>query len=286
MIIDTDYTALTDIDENIRHYYAEDIRERVIGYTEGEEPSPITEQYTVIVLNKPEEITFHDVNQRRGERKSWEQVVKPELERAIAWEDFQVNHDQYLQWLVDVENFVPEITIGEDGEEVATLPPARPVIDMQNCRAVYEVIEVPYDANYYTHNGEYDYLVNDEEFTVTKTPVVERKPDNVIAEFHRNKAQALRDEIKLSNIFIHGYEFQVRQVDRNNMDETLWYAERNNMLDKETVWIAANNEPVRLTYNQIQQIKDAYAIRLEKLFNQYATWTEGDMQTPFEFLEA
>ncbi|HHG3331485.1 TPA: hypothetical protein ACPVY3_001160 [Vibrio parahaemolyticus] len=286
MIIDTDYTALTDIDENIRHYYAEDIRERVIGYTEGEEPSPITEQYTVIVLNKPEEITFHDVNQRHGERKSWEQVVKPELERAIAWEDFQVNHDQYLQWLVDVENFVPEITIGEDGEEVATLPPARPVIDMQNCRAVYEVIEVPYDANYYTHNGEYDYLVNDEEFTVTKTPVVERKPDNVIAEFHRNKAQALRDEIKLSNIFIHGYEFQVRQVDRNNMDETLWYAERNNMLDKETVWIAANNEPVRLTYNQIQQIKDAYAIRLEKLFNQYATWTEGDMQTPFEFLEA
>ncbi|HHC6784300.1 TPA: hypothetical protein ACN38F_000844 [Vibrio parahaemolyticus] len=252
----------------------------------GEEPSPITEQYTVIVLNKPEEITFHDVNQRRGERKSWEQVVKPELERAIAWEDFQVNHDQYLQWLVDVENFVPEITIGEDGEEVATLPPARPVIDMQNRRAVYEVIEVPYDANYYTHNGEYDYLVNDEEFTVTKTPVVERKPDNVIAEFHRNKAQALRDEIKLSNIFIHGYEFQVRQVDRNNMDETLWYAERNNMLDKETVWIAANNEPVRLTYNQIQQIKDAYAIRLEKLFNQYATWTEGDMQTPFEFLEA
>ncbi|HBC3410848.1 TPA: DUF4376 domain-containing protein [Vibrio parahaemolyticus] len=286
MIIDTDYTALTDIDENIRHYYAEDIRERVIGYTEGEEPSPITEQYTVIVLNKPEEITFHDVNQRRGERKSWEQVVKPELERAIAWEDFQVNHDQYLQWLVDVENFVPEITIGEDGEEVATLPPERPVIDMQNRRAVYEVIEVPYDANYYTHNGEYDYLVNDEEFTVTKTPVVERKPDNVIAEFHRNKAQALRDEIKLSNIFIHGYEFQVRQVDRNNMDETLWYAERNNMLDKETVWIAANNEPVRLTYNQIQQIKDAYAIRLEKLFNQYATWTEGDMQTPFEFLEA
>ncbi|EGQ7751997.1 DUF4376 domain-containing protein [Vibrio parahaemolyticus] len=286
MIIDTDYTALTDIDENIRHYYAEDIRERVIGYTEGEEPSPITEQYTVIVLNKPEEITFHDVNQRRGERKSWEQVVKPELERAIAWEDFQVNHDQYLQWLVDVENFVPEITIGEDGEEVATLPPEQPVIDMQNRRAVYEVIEVPYDANYYTHNGEYDYLVNDEEFTVTKTPVVERKPDNVIAEFHRNKAQALRDEIKLSNIFIHGYEFQVRQVDRNNMDETLWYAERNNMLDKETVWIAANNEPVRLTYNQIQQIKDAYAIRLEKLFNQYATWTEGDMQTPFEFLEA
>ncbi|AVF60438.1 DUF4376 domain-containing protein [Vibrio diabolicus] len=285
MIIDTDYTALTDIDENIRHYYAEDVRERVIGYAEGEETSPITEQYTVIVLNKPEEITYQDANQRRWEGKSWEQRVKPELERAIAWEDFQVNHDQYLQWLVDVENFVPEITIGEDGEEVATLPPARPVIDMQNRRAVYEVIEVSYDANYYTHNGEYDYLVNDEEFTVTKTPVVERKPDNVIAEFHRNKAQALRDEIQLSNIFIHGYEFQVRQVDRNNMDETLWYAERNNMLDKETVWIAANNKPVRLTYNQIQQIKDAYAIRLEKLFNQYATWTEGDMQTPFEFLE-
>jgi len=287
--IDTDYKSLNEIDPEIVRFYSEDVRTRVTGHTEPDEngtSEAITEEYTVIVLNKPNEVHYDYVESRRG-RRLGDDVIKAALVDAIAWEDFEVNHDAYLYWLEEYRTWeIEQPTETIDDEEVLVAAPERPVINMAERRAVYFQETESFDSNLETETGEPVITYDDENFVkhtkLTTTP----KPADQIAEYHRGKAKEMRENLKLANIFVHGHHFQVRQEDRNNMDETIAFAKRHDRMGDMTGWITADNEPINLTFHQLEAIKDAYVVRMEALFQQYAAWGAGDMQKPFEFVEA
>ncbi len=290
IMFDTNYQSLADIDPEIVRFYAEDTRQRVIGWDEDKEEQ-IKESYTVIVLVKPEVVFYHDVEQRRSERKPFD-VVRDEIERAIAWEDFDINHDKYLLWKYDFATWQTEqphedVWDEEAGEFVSKLVdgPERPQIDESKRVECYEKITEQFDANLCDFSGEYSESVNHEERTVTRIPVVTSKPSNEIAVYHRKLAVEHREKIKFSDIFVHGHYFQVCKNALHNMNETLSYAERHGALNQSTTWITANNEVVTLTYHQIQTIKDAYVMRMDDLFSQFKAWSEGGMQQPFKFVK-
>lgn len=177
MIIDTTYNSLAEIDNEVVRFYSEDARKRVLGYTEEEPIEPIYEEYIVIVLNQPDEVPYSNVDQRRGERKPWIPTVKVELERAIAWEDFDVNHNQYLQWLEDLAKWEEEqptepVWDEELQEYVETLIPApeRPVINPTVRQEYYDEVYVDVDETLaYVHEGA-STVYDDELLIKTITP--------------------------------------------------------------------------------------------------------------------
>lgn len=171
--IDTDYKALSEIDPKVVQFYAEDKRTRITGYTEDEEPKPIVEAYTVIVLNKPGKVDFDYVASRKGRRHS-DTVVMAALESAIAWEEFYFNHDLYLAWVADYakweeEQPTEEIT-NEDGTKEAVILPAPkvPVIDLADRRAHYTIVETPKDATNYHILPGFDLTYNDDDLIALK----------------------------------------------------------------------------------------------------------------------
>ncbi|MCG9624651.1 DUF4376 domain-containing protein [Vibrio mediterranei] len=271
-IIDTEYKSLAEIDAEIVRFYREDKRTRTIGYDE-EKDLPIEEEYIVIVLEKPNEVYYDYVSEKRGDRFGWD-FVRGILERAITWEDYRINHDGYLKWLSDCEAV-------KEGQELPELP----TIDVSIRRGFYEEMIEPHDANYETFTGTYERKYDDESYTVTLIPIVTAKSAEYVAVFHREQAKALRDEIKVSTIFFHGYHWQVRDKDRTNIDDALEYGRRKGMMDAKRGWITADNQYVYITYTQLEQIKDAYVKRLDELFKQYLLWCSGDMQQPFEFVD-
>ncbi|WJT09285.1 DUF4376 domain-containing protein [Vibrio harveyi] len=290
IMIDTEYQSLTEIDPEIVRFYAEDTRQRVIGWDEDKE-EPIKESYTVIVLVKPYFVGYGDVEHRRMERKPWE-IVKEELERAITWEDFEINHDKYLLWKDDFATWETEqphedVWDEDSGEFIPKLvdAPERPQIDESKRVGHYEKITTQYDSNLWDFHGEFSEQIDHEARTITKDPVLTAKPDHVVAAYHRELAKATRENIKNSNIFVHGNYFQVAKTDRDNMTETTAFAARNGIADQTTDWITASNEVVTLTYHQIEAIKDAYVLRMADLFKQYNEWCSTGMLTPFYFVE-
>lgn len=288
-IIDTEYKSLAEIDAEIVRFYREDKRTRTIGYDE-EKDLPIEEEYIVIVLEKPNEVHYDYVSEKRGDRFGWD-FVRGILEQAIVWEDFEINHDAYLYWLEEYRTWEieqpTETEIDEDGNETTVIVPApeRSVIDLAVRREVYERIQIPFDSNLVTHNGSYDENYDDTEYTLTLTPITKVKTNKEIADYHREQAKILREEIKLSNILAHGHYWQVRQEDRNNMDELIKFAERNNRMDETTDWITADNDSVTLTIHQLLSIKDMYVLRMGELFAQYRDWKKTGMQAPFVYSE-
>lgn len=289
MMIDTDYTSLSEIDPEIVRFYSEDWRETIEFDIEGNEVGRTP--CLVIVLNKPEPVTFDDVAQRRAERKPWESVVKLELERAIEWEDFSVNHDQYLIWQDELalwQHDRPHVkVVGDDGEVSLELaePPVRPAISIDDRRKVYESIVIECDPATEIPTGEFEIEYDDNEFTVIKKRIGDKKPANEIASYYRALAVVHREEVKLSDVLVNGNYYQVGIADRDNMDETLSFAGRHGMMDQKTTWITADNRFVSMTYSELQLIKDAYTLRMERLFVQFTEWAATGMQTPFEYVE-
>ncbi len=194
--IDTEYQALSDIDPEIVRFYSEDIRTRVVGYTEGEMPEPITEEYTVIVLNQPDEVTYEYVQSRRDRRFS-EEVVKSYIPSAILREDFKVNHIDYLAWLEELaiwqtEQPMTQEGVTEEGEpnRVLTPEPVRPVIDMAIRRSVYELVEdVSSNVEYTVLTDRYTEVTDDVLFTVTRVFISEPFTDAQVVEVEQENAR-------------------------------------------------------------------------------------------------
>ncbi|WP_172565586.1 hypothetical protein [Vibrio navarrensis] len=262
MMIDTNYASLAEVDENIRHYYSEDTRERVVGYAEPNEEgesSPIVEPYTVVVLNQPDKVTYQDVEQRRSERKSWESVIKPELERAIAWEEFNVNHNQYLNWLDALalwEKEQPtEPVWNEEQQEYieAVIPaPERPLVDVAK-------------QEDFTHD-----LMRD------------------IAAYHADLAIQTRKSATFSDIEYHGKLYQMGQgkdglFGIDNFNKRIAAVAANPDKAQESIdWIAKSNEIVSLTYEDVRAIVNAFYDREQAIFTAYNQWRSGDRLTPFK----
>ncbi|KFA99479.1 DUF4376 domain-containing protein [Vibrio sp. ER1A] len=285
-IIDTEYKSLAEIDAEIVRFYREDKRTRTIGYDE-EKDIPIEEEYIVIVLEKPNEVHYDYVSEKRGDRFGWD-FVRGILEQAIAWEDFYVNHDLYLLWKKDYEDWEVEQPFeeDEDGDRYVIDSPERPIIDLAVRRAVYQVEVDQFDSNLATKSGLPTISFDDDNYIKHIVPTTTPKSTEEISNYHRENANKLRETMKLANIFVHGHYFQVRQDDRNNMDETIAFAKRNDRMGETTPWITADNQPITLTFHQVEAIKDAYVLRMADLFQKYAAWVAGDMQKPFVFMES
>lgn len=183
--IDSTFKLLKDVPAEIREFYSEDTRTRVTGYTEGDDPQPITEPYTVIVLNKPNTVTYQYVKERRA-RRFGEDVVKTALQAAIDWEYFSVNHDQYLEWqeaYATWEKDQPTIeTTDDNGDPVYTVvdAPIRPVVDIDERRSCYELKVIPNTNPYSKNTEEFSDVIYDDELAITRLYETEPLPQKQI----------------------------------------------------------------------------------------------------------
>lgn len=297
MIIDTNYTSLSVIDENIRHYYSKDVRERVIGYpgpNEEGESSPIVESYPVVVLNQPDKVAYQDVEQRRSERKPWDPVVKSELERAIAWEDFCVNHDQYLDWLDALANWRTEKPTYQEWDPIKqsmvtkpTPQPERPVIDLSIRRAHYEREVLDTDLTYFDLTGAESIVWDDVNLIAKVTLESTPKPDSEVANYHKDVAHLSKSEAIHSDLEYSGKKYQMGRA----KDGTLGVDSLKNklvmgMLEPQALsqgidWITSSNEVVSITGDDIKAILLEFTKREQSIVEQYNHWRSGNMLTPF-----
>ncbi len=286
MIIDTEYKSLNLIDEEIRDFYSYDTREKFVGYDEVTE-KPITEEYTVVVLNVPEEVSYQDVNTRRYERKDWETVVKQELLKAIEWENFRINHEAYLVWKEAFKLWEQEQPTDEEGNVLSS--PERPVIDITNRREVYEVVLKDYDYNYVTPTGEFVKSYDDENLICTKEHVTTPKEDSEIINYHSEIAFEERYNSIYSPIPYNGSVFQVGKgkddiygIDnfKGVLDMLTIMPER---LEEEVNWICEDNSITSLNIEDIKAIVALFINRQQDVFEKYTEWRASDMLEPFNY---
>ncbi|MGF1775912.1 hypothetical protein [Vibrio nomapromontoriensis] len=288
MRIDTDYQSLSDIDPEIVRFYEEETRRRIIGHEgEGEDSKPVYEEYLVIVLVKPDEVTYQDVSQRRGERKSWEEI-KAELVRTIAWEDFQVNHDGYLQWKASYQHWQQEqpteIVIDADGnEEVVLMPaPVRPVTDIEHRREQYQQHVTPYDENYVASLGEYTRAWDDSDFVVTLLPQTIPKPNAEIVAYHQRIAKEERDIAVNSAIKVLDVEWQVgnNAFDiRTVIDDATTIGATQDVSQN---FRLADNSWRMTTLEELKGVLKAFIDRKRGIWSVFSHWDAGDKLTPFK----
>lgn len=294
-MIDTEYESLNQIDPDIVQFYSEDVRTRVTGYAEPDEDGisePITEEYTVIILNKPDEVTYDFVASRRA-RRLGEEVAKTALAQAIEWEEFDVNHNGYLNWIEEhqewalVEPKLGDYPDQESFDRAHTLwvesEPVRPVVTLDARREVYEKIVQPYNSN--THySEESDIIYDDIAYVATEVPILLDLPEDTIAAYHDDLAKAHVEEVLNSDLEVFGVEFQVRLVDRDKINEAINLGARNNLPDDTyRYWILADNSVRKTTLGELKQVMDAYTVRMDDLYLQYGTWRAGDKLTPFTY---
>lgn len=171
MQIDTEYKGLSDIDPEIVRFYEEVLRTRTTGYEvgeDGETSTPITEEYTVVVQNKPAEVPFSYAEERRARRLN-DVTVNAAITAAILWEDFDINHDGYLDWKAAYSLWEVE----QPTELVEDLPivvpaPVRPVVTLDARRAVYKVVTTPTDPKVERQSA-YNDVYDDTAYTTTRT---------------------------------------------------------------------------------------------------------------------
>lgn len=300
--LDTDYASLSDIDSEIVRFYSEDARTRVIGRTEPDEDGNsdlVTESYIVVVLNKPNEVTYDYVESRRG-RRLGDDIIRNALVDAITWEDFAVNHDGYIQWLEDLERWQgeePQDFEYEDSVEYelahrnwTEFEPQRPVIDFANRRAVYfeEVEQV--DLTLSVISGDPTITYDDETFVKHIKPTTSPKPKEEIAAINGKAAIVARHEAIYSNLPTVKGDIDVGQGKdgiygiSNIMSAISAY--NTGMMGPvlEVNWIMSDNSVVTLTIEELNQISADFSLRKQQVFNAYGEWRASDMQTPFQFV--
>lgn len=292
--IDTSYTSLAEIDAEIVRFYEEETRTRVIGHTEveeGETSDPITEEYTVIVLNQPNEVTYEYVESRRG-RRFPEETVKGYIPQAIEWEDFAINHEGYLLWLDEValwEAEQPMIQDGtdEEGEPIMVLAPQpeRPVVTLDTRRAVYEALSQSYDSVLFHHKEtatEYD----DEAYTATEVPLLIDNDPVGIDEHYSTLAidtryQAVYAPLPLGDSFIDVGRGKDGVMGIENVKDALLAYDSGMESTGSIMWIMTDNSVSTLTVADLKQVVIAFNIRKQDTFMAYGVWRETDRQTAF-----
>lgn len=287
--IDTEYASLEEVPQSVVKYYEEEVRTRTTGHTEPDEEGntdPITEEYTVVVLNKPDTVLYSDVAQRIGERKSRD-VVNAELVRAIEWEEFYYGHDLVLEHEADYalwEQEQPTEIIGE--EEVVIAPPEKLIIDLRNRREHYEKRVQSYDTNLFIHTDsaiEYD----DTNYVVTTIPVLENKPAEEVSAYHAELAietryNAVYAPLAFDGSFIDTGRGKDGVLGIDNIKDALSAYEAGMTGVESVMWIMTDNSVKELTIDDLRQVIIAFNTRKQVVFMQYGTWRETDRLTPFE----
>ncbi|AUR98971.1 hypothetical protein NVP1259O_09 [Vibrio phage 1.259.O._10N.286.48.F4] len=295
--IDTEYATLADVPQSVVQYYEEETRTRITGYTEPDEEgnsTPITEEYIVVALNKPDVVLYSEVTQRIGERKPRD-VVNAELARAIEWEEFYYGHDLTLRyekmhprWVTEepmIYGYEDEVEYELAHREWVELEPQPPAIDPEVRRGYYEVITPDYNTN--THNpiGVTD-TYNDELYTTTKTFALESKPTEVVAEYHSELAIETRfDAVYAPLETTHGLIDVGRGKDSvlgiDNVKDAIAGYEAGMVSIGSVMWIMTDNSVAELTIADLRQVIIDFNIRKQVTFMQYGQWRETDRQLPF-----
>ncbi|AUR96160.1 hypothetical protein NVP1216O_32 [Vibrio phage 1.216.O._10N.222.55.C12] len=286
--IDTEYPTLADVPQSVVQFYEEETRTRITGYTEPDEEgnsTPITEEYTVVVLNKPDMVLYSEVAQRIGERKPRD-VVNAELARAIEWEEFYYGHDLVLEHEADYalwEQEQPTEII--DDEEVLLPAPELPVIDMATRRAYYLEVTTPYDTNLFISTGS-TVEFNDEAYTATVIDLLQDKPTEVVAEYHSELAIETRFNAVYAPLeTAHGFIDVGRGKDSvlgiDNVKDAIAGYDAGMVSIGSVMWIMTDNSVAELTIEDLRQVIIDFNIRKQVTFMQYGQWRETDRLTPF-----
>ncbi|QZI93042.1 hypothetical protein SIPHO014v1_p0043 [Vibrio phage 82E32.3] len=291
--VDTNYESLDQIDPEIARFYAEDVRTRLVSRAGvGDEPATqvpeeyTVEEYTVIVLMVPSEVTYEYVQSRYDRRHNWE-VIKAAIEDAIAWEGFSVNHEGYLAWKSEHSLWISEQpTEVVDEAEVLLPEPVRPVIDMANRRAVYKSEGVVYDHAFHIKTGETE-TYNDETYTKLITPVLEPRPDADIAELHSELAidtryNSVYEPLPFGDKFIDVGRGKDGVLGIDNVKDALSaYDTGLNGVDT-AVWIMSDNSVQEMSIADLKQVIVDFNARKQIVFMQYSEWRTSDRLTKFE----
>lgn len=295
--IDTDYKTLSEIDPKVVQFYAEDKRTRTTGYTEDEEPKPIVEEYTVIVLNKPSQVDYEYVKSRKVNRHS-DAVVMAALESAITWEEFYFNHDLYLAWVADYakweEEQPTEEIINEDSKQEAVIVPAPTLraIDLAERRAHYKIVELTQDAKYNNNEPGFEELHKDEELTTVRTHYFEPKSAEEIAAIHSTDAFKERYTATYKSLAVTLKDGEEVLFDVGaGKDGVLGIDNIKDLLlafqygdpEEPINWIMADNKVVPVMAADLGNALIEFNRRKQLVFAAYSKWRSGNKQNPFTF---
>ncbi|CAH9012743.1 putative DUF4376 domain-containing protein [Vibrio phage 424E50-1] len=287
--IDTKYTSLYQINPEITRFYEEETRERVVGYTAPDEEgnsTPITEKYVVVVLNRPDEVSFEYVESRRG-RRLGEDAAKASLVKAITWNDFAVNHDGYLGWVEDLKEWEKSHPISTPTmeDEKGVVVPVRPVIDIADQRTVYEIVEQSYNSSLFNKEG-YTVTYNDELFTKTLIPTLVPKSAEEVVEYYSQLAINTRYEAIYAPLLVGNRLIDIGKgrdgvlgID-NVKDALAGYSA--GITDRISVdWIMKDNVILSLDFEDLQKIVVDFNIRKQKIYTEYSEWRLTDKTAPY-----
>jgi len=99
-------------------------------------------------------------------------------------------------------------------------------------------------------------------------------------------AKYKRDTIINSPITALGVSWDIDEKSRDNMRSAIEAAERNALPADTTIgWILADDTVRQTTTADLMQVLNAYAYRMQSVYEAYTTWLEGDMETAFEYTE-
>ncbi|CAH9012948.1 putative DUF4376 domain-containing protein [Vibrio phage 501E54-1] len=287
--IDTEYPSLSQVDSEIARFYEEETRTRVIGHTEPDEEgnsTPITEEYVVVVLNRPDEVSFKYVESRRS-RRLGEGVTKAALVEAITWNDFAVNHDGYLEWVEDFKEWEKEhptsVHTMEGVEEVVV--PVKPVIDIADQRTVYEIVEQSYNSSLFNKEG-YTVTYNDELFTKTLIPTLAPKSIEEVVEYYSQLAISTRYEAIYAPLLVGNHLIDIGKgkdgvLGIDNVKDALSGYDAGITDITSVDWIMKDNQLVSLDLKDLQKIVVDFNVRKQKIFTEYSEWRLTDQTTPY-----
>ncbi len=140
---------------------------------------------------------------------------------------------------------------------------------------------IPYTFNYDEQDESYDLDIR--EWLKTNTPAKYITPI-VSREILIEDAKITRDNAEISNIVVHGVEWQVREKDQSRMEKVIDTAKRNGTEDTYvTYWRLANDSLRKTTIKDLEDVLDAVTHRMGDIFDKYSSWRNTDINEPFEY---
>ncbi|MFH4619370.1 DUF4376 domain-containing protein [Vibrio furnissii] len=108
--------------------------------------------------------------------------------------------------------------------------------------------------------------------------------ETVLADYHQVLAKQYRESVIEGNIVVHGVEWQINKEGRDNMNEAIAYAVRNSLPGTTPrQWILADNSLRETTVDELRSVLNAYAERLDAVFESYTVWRKGDKLVAFSY---
>ncbi|NNN44718.1 MULTISPECIES: DUF4376 domain-containing protein [unclassified Vibrio] len=247
--------VLADLPAPIQTFYKEEVRQEPTG-------NKIPESYTYFdeegvertgerLVNEYESIIYL-VEKSRHDLKTWGFVEQVKLrnnydftryciEKACEAEEW-LFHDDYLEWLNKEPKKEDEKYLVEDKE-------GELVYNYEDDLATWKSLEPVNNAT---------------------------KVNDVLVNWHQELAKITREQLTESPIVVNGFTWQVDKIARDNINECIAYADRNNLDNYSVSWILADNSVKETNLAELKAVIDAYTERLGYVVNKYAEWREGD----------